>query len=70
MFKFFRQAASLKVSCIYREVRRFLFCYGKFVDVLNIDTYKINFGVLFDLPYNVSKSVAYTNSKQHLLLMS
>ena len=34
----FPQAASLNVNCIYRELRRFLFCYKKFLDVLTMGT--------------------------------
>ena len=66
----FPEAASVKVNCIYRELRRFSFCYKKFVDVLTTSTYKIYFSHPYDLPYNVSKRVANTNSKQHVLLMS
>ena len=41
-----------------------------FVDVLITSAYKIYFSQPYDLPYNVSKRVANTNSKQHVLLMS
>ena len=70
MFKVFRQDACLKVNRIYKELRRFSFCYKKFADVPTMGTYKIYFSQHYDLPYNVSKSVANTNSKQHVLLMS
>ena len=33
------QAAFVKVNCIYNKLRRFLFCYKKFVDVLTIGTF-------------------------------
>ena len=60
----FSQATSLKVNFIYREIRRFSFCYKRLVDVPTMGTYKIYFSQLYDLPCNVS------NSKQHVLLLS
>ena len=63
------QAASVKVNCIYRKLRRFLFCYKRFVDVLTMSTCKIYFSRHYDVAYNVSKSVADTNSKQNVLLI-
>ena len=56
-------------NCIYRELRRFSFCYKRFVDVLTMGTYKIYFSQHYDFPYNISKNMANTNSKQHVLLM-
>ena len=35
-----------------------------------MDTYKIYFSQHYDFPYNISKNVANTNSKQHVLLTS
>ena len=43
---------------------------SRFVDVLTTSTYKIYSSKPFNLPYNISKKVANTNSKQHVLLMS
>ena len=63
------QATSVKVNCIYKKLRRFLFCYKKFVDVLTMDTCKIYFSRHYDVAYNVSKSVVNANSKQHVLLI-
>ena len=68
--KSFTQPASVKVNCIYRELRRFLFYYKKFADVLTMGTYEIYFSQHYDFPYSVSISMANTNSKQHVLLIS
>ena len=56
-------------KCIYRELRRFSVCYEMFFGVVAVVTYKIYFSQHYDFPYNVSKSVANTNLKQHVLLM-
>ena len=63
------QAASVKVNCIYRKLRRFLFCYKRFVDVLIMDTCKIYFSQHYDVAYNICKSVDNANSKQQVLLI-
>ena len=68
--KSFTEPASVKVNCIYRELRRFLFCYKKFLDALTMGTYKIYFSQHYNFPYKVSKRMANTNSKQHVLLMN
>ena len=51
----FPEAASVKVNCIYRELRRFSFCYKEFLDVLTMSTYKIYFNQHYDFSYNISK---------------
>ena len=56
-------------KCIYKELRRFSICYKMFFGVLTVITYKIYFSQHYDFPYNIYKSMANTNSKQHVLLM-
>ena len=71
MFKVFVKLhpSSLTVYTENLEGCRFV-TKGLFVDVLTMGTYKIYFSQHSDLPYNVSKSMANTKSKQHVLLMS
>ena len=73
--KFFRFASTCLISSAhwvkykYRELRRLSACYKMFLGLLTVVTYKIYFSQHCDFSYNIYKSMANCNSKQHVLLM-
>ena len=54
---------------VYAESVEDLGFLQHFFGVLTVVTYKIYFSQHYDFPYNIYKSVANINSKQHELLM-
>ena len=67
--KFASSCLNSSIHWVNRELRRFLVSWKMFFGVLTVVICKIYFSQHYDFPYNISKSMANTNSKQHALLM-
>ena len=49
------------VKCLYKELKRFLFCHKKFLSVQKLVTYKIYFRHQSDFLFHIYKTVANAN---------